>query len=101
MKGHIDWEVDESIQNPLQGSDHASLPTEFVKEESNITNHMKELSTEESTNKIEFKEILCPHNNIATAAMLGGIFEGEQVNQDVQGNESGIIIAFRLNYSLY
>lgn len=113
----MDWEVDESIQNPLQGTDHASMPTEGVKESSRVeainksssnkeetinkssSNEVKPVkgsssSKEETTNKsssneVEFKEILCPHNNIATAAMLGGIFEGEQVNQEVQGNESG------------
>lgn len=80
LKGHVDWEVDESLQNPTQGSDHASLPTE----------HAPATNESEAPTETEFKEILCPHNNIATAAMLGGIFEGEQVKQDVQGNESGM-----------
>lgn len=49
--------------------------------------------TTEGESKIEFKEILCPHNNIATAAMLGGIYEGEQIEQNTQNNESGKILS--------
>lgn len=49
--------------------------------------------TTEGESKIEFKEILCPHNNIATAAMLGGIYEGEQIEQNTQNNESGRILS--------
>lgn len=92
IKGNVDWTVDETIQNPLQGSDHASLPTEQTpgtKQEEN-----------ENAN-VEFKEIICPHNNIATAAMLGGIYEGEQVDQDVQGNESGKVFYVIIDYSFY
>lgn len=85
LKGHVDWEVDETIQNSAQGTDHASLPTE----------HPTALPEESSSPaETEFKEILCPHNNIATAAMLGGIYEGEQVKQEVEGNESGRVSVF-------
>ena len=55
--------------------------------------------TAEGETKIEFKEILCPHNNIATAAMLGGIYEGEQIEQNTHNNESGKISIF-ISYSL-
>ena len=87
LKGNIDWEVDESIQNTVKGNDHASLPTEKMPEE-----QASESKGDGAETGIEFKEIICPHNNISTAAMLGGIFEGEQVNQEVQGNESGNFI---------
>ena len=40
------------------------------------TTDMTTDKTNEGESKIEFKEILCPHNNIATAAMLGGIAGG-------------------------
>ena len=35
------------------------------------------------------KEVLCPHNNLAATAMLGGLFEGEHVEQNVSRGESG------------
>ena len=36
-----------------------------------------------------FKEILCPHNNLAATAMLGGLFEGETVEPASSAAESG------------
>ena len=51
----------------------------------------------ESVNQVtpgepEFKEILCPHNNLATTAMLGGLFEGEQVEPATNQAESGMYL---------
>ena len=41
------------------------------------------------TREPTFKEILCPHNNLAATAMLGGLFEGETVEPVSSAAESG------------
>lgn len=83
LKDHVDWEVDGSLQNPAKGDDHASLSLE------------KAVAQPQETSGLEFKEILCPHNNLAATAMLGGLFEGETIEQTGSSNESGGGRAFR------
>ena len=81
LKEHVDWEVDEELENKVKGDDHASLSLEKAV--------VKEPAQSDDTAGLEFKEILCPHNNLAATAMLGGLFEGETIDQNASSNESG------------
>ena len=62
LKEHVDWVEDDSPPAP-EPATPAAEPT--------------------------FKEILCPHNNLAATAMLGGLFEGETVEPASSAAESG------------
>ena len=81
LKDHVDWAVDEELENKVKGDDHASLSLEKAV--------VAEPAKNEDTAGLEFKEILCPHNNLAATAMLGGLFEGETIDQTPASNESG------------
>ena len=81
LKDHVDWAVDEELENKVKGDDHASLSLEKAV--------AAEPAKNEDTAGLEFKEILCPHNNLAATAMLGGVFEGETIDQTPASNESG------------
>ena len=97
LKNHVDWEVDDTLQSTAKGDDHASLSLEKVvmqgQSEDKIQNRAQ--GTSQETSGLEFKEILCPHNNLAATAMLGGLFEGETIEQTGSSNESGGRRAFR------
>ena len=81
LKDHVDWVVDSELENKVMGDDHASLSLEKVV--------APEPAKNEDTAGLQFKEILCPHNNLAATAMLGGLFEGETIEQNTASNESG------------
>ena len=83
LKDHVDWEVDDSLQNTAKGDDHASLSLEKAVMQGQSEDKVQE------ANGLEFKEILCPHNNLAATAMLGGLFEGETIEQTGSSNENG------------
>ena len=74
LKEHLDWDEGDIYRHPLQPETKTVIP-----------------SNEESVGPVEFKEILCPHNNLAATAMLGGLFEGEHVEQDLDKKESGSV----------
>lgn len=74
LKEHLDWDEGDVYKHPLQPPTQSVVPSP---------------ASEPSNGPVEFKEVLCPHNNLATTAMLGGLFEGEQVEQDGPRGESG------------
>ena len=79
LKEHLDWDEGDVYKHPLQTS--ASSPSSSPSAPS--------AAGDASDGPIEFKEVLCPHNNLAATAMLGGLFEGEHVDQSVSRGESG------------
>lgn len=81
LKEHLDWETDADNLDILPGTDHSTVPI--------LQQPPASVDPNADNNLVQFKEILCPHNNMAAAAMLGGLFQGEQVEQEVAGNESG------------
>lgn len=86
LKEHVDWVEDDSFQTSQKDLDHASAPLVKGPED----NKGKEDPVKQNVSgEPEFKEILCPHNNLAATAMLGGLFEGEQVEPATTQTESG------------
>lgn len=73
LKEHLDWDEGDVYKHPLQPPTQSVVPS----------------PREATPGPVEFKEVLCPHNNLAATAMLGGLFEGEQVEQDGPRGESG------------
>lgn len=91
LKEHVDWIEDDVMKTNPTGSslDHASAP--LVKEPmKGAETKTKTAETAEVSAEPQFKEIICPHNNLATTAMLGGLFEGEQVEPASSEAENGM-----------
>ena len=86
LKGHVDWIEDDASPASQKDSGHASAP--LVKGPEEAVESVNQVTPGEP----EFKEILCPHNNLATTAMLGGLFEGEQVEPATNQAESGMYL---------
>ena len=80
----MDWIEDDASPILQKDLDHASAPIVKGPEDT------KRSENQSASGEPEFKEILCPHNNLATTAMLGGLFEGEQVEPATNQAESGM-----------
>lgn len=97
LKEHIDWIEDDVLQSNPKGSslDHASspIPRDTTNKDSSTANSPAGndgTSTSSTSEEPQFKEIICPHNNLAATAMLGGLFEGEQVEPASSEDENGM-----------
>lgn len=85
LKEHLDWDEGDVYKHPLQ----QAAPSASSASSALSASSASSASSEASNGPIEFKEVLCPHNNLAATAMLGGLFEGEHVEQNVSRGESG------------
>ena len=101
LKEHVDWIEDDVLQSNPKGFslDHASspIPKDNTKRESSTTSSpaghgdtSAATAATSSAGEPQFKEIICPHNNLAATAMLGGLFEGEQVEPASSEDENGM-----------